>query len=102
MTALAEKARPGCEGLMCLPYLNGEKTPITDENARGVLFGLSYRHGPGEIARSVMEGVTFAMRDTIEICRSMGSMSLRSAPVAAARRVPFGGRFRQTSIRQTL
>lgn len=72
MTALAEKARPGCEGLMCLPYLNGEKTPITDENARGVLFGLSYRHGPGEIARSVMEGVTFAMRDTIEICRSMG------------------------------
>lgn len=57
---------------MCLPYLNGEKTPITDENARGVLFGLSYRHGPGEIARSVMEGVTFAMRDTIEICRSMG------------------------------
>lgn len=73
MTSLAAKARPGCEGLTFLPYLNGEKTPICDENARGVFFGLSYRHGINEICRSVMEGVTFAMRDSIEICREMGN-----------------------------
>ena len=72
MTALAAQARPGCEGLTFLPYLNGEKTPISDENARGVLFGLSFRHGLPEITRSVMEGVTFAMRDTVEICRELG------------------------------
>jgi len=72
MTGLAEKARPGCEGLVFLPYLNGEKTPISDENARGVFVGLSYRHGLPEICRSVMEGVTFGLRDTIEICREMG------------------------------
>lgn len=72
MTALASKARPGCEGLTFLPYLNGEKTPISDENARGVFFGLSFRHGLAEITRSVMEGVTFGLRDTIEICREMG------------------------------
>lgn len=72
MTAVAAQARPGCEGLMFLPYLNGEKTPISDENARGVFFGLSYRHGMNEICRSVMEGVTFAMRDSVEICREMG------------------------------
>lgn len=72
MTALAEKAAPGCEGLTFLPYLNGEKTPISDENARGVFFGLSLRHGLAEITRSVMEGVTFGLRDTIEICREMG------------------------------
>lgn len=72
MTALAEKAKPGCEGLAFLPYLNGEKTPMCDENARGVFFGLSYRHGLPEICRSVMEGVTFGLRDTIEICREMG------------------------------
>ena len=57
MTSLAVQAQPGCEGLTFLPYLNGEKTPISDENARGVLFGLSYRHGINEIARSVMEGI---------------------------------------------
>ena len=72
MTSLAAQATPGCEGLTFLPYLNGEKTPISDENARGVLFGLSYRHGINEIARSVMEGITFAMRDSVEICREMG------------------------------
>lgn len=72
MTGYAAKAAPGCEGLMFLPYLNGEKTPILDDNARGVFFGLSYRHGLHEICRSVMEGVTFGLRETIEICREMG------------------------------
>jgi xylulokinase len=72
MSSLAETAQPGSEGLTFLPYLNGEKTPWSDENARGVFFGLSYRHGLGNICRSVMEGVTFALRDTIEICRNMG------------------------------
>jgi xylulokinase len=69
MTDLAAKARPSSEGLMFLPYLNGERTPYPDENARGVFFGLSYRHGLGEICRSVMEGVTYSLRDTIEILR---------------------------------
>ncbi len=72
MTALAAQAQPGCEGLIYLPYLNGEKTPICDDKARSVFSGLSYRHGLNEICRSVMEGITFAMRDTVEICREMG------------------------------
>jgi xylulokinase len=72
MTSLAAEARIGSEGLSFLPYLNGEKTPHSDEDARGVFFGLSYRHGISEICRSVMEGVTFAMRDSIEICRELG------------------------------
>lgn len=72
MTSLAAQAQPGSEGLVFLPYLNGEKTPICDDKARGVFAGLSYRHGINEICRSVMEGVTFAMRDTVEICREMG------------------------------
>lgn len=72
MTELAAGVPAGSEGLTFLPYLNGEKTPHDDENARGVFFGLSYRHGMGDICRSVMEGVTFAMRDTIEICRELG------------------------------
>ncbi|MDR2163232.1 MAG: xylulokinase [Clostridiales Family XIII bacterium] len=71
MDKLAEKAVSGCEGLIFLPYLNGEKTPHDDANARGVFFGLSYRHSIVDICRSVMEGVTFALRDTIEICREL-------------------------------
>jgi xylulokinase len=72
MTALAEQSSPGSEGLTFLPYLNGEKTPLSDSNARAVFFGLSYRHDLADICRSVMEGVTFALRDTIEICREFG------------------------------
>jgi xylulokinase len=69
MTQLAGQARPASEGLTFLPYLNGERTPYPDENATGVFFGFSYRHGLSEICRSVMEGVTFSLRDTIEILR---------------------------------
>ncbi len=69
MTNLAGQAKPSSEGLVFLPYLNGERTPYPDENARGVFFGLSYRHGLPEICRAVMEGVTFSLRDTIEILR---------------------------------
>jgi xylulokinase len=69
MTGLAGQAKASSEGLLFLPYLNGERTPYPDENARGVFFGLSYRHGLGEICRSVMEGVTYSLRDTIEILR---------------------------------
>jgi xylulokinase len=69
MTDLASQAQPASEGLTFLPYLNGERTPYPDENARGVFFGLSYRHGLKEMCRSVMEGVTYSLRDTIEILR---------------------------------
>ncbi|MDO4312210.1 MAG: xylulokinase [Eubacteriales bacterium] len=72
MTGLAKQVAPGSEGLIFLPYFNGDKTPINDENARAVFFGLSYRHDLGAMCRSVMEGVTFSLRDTIEICREKG------------------------------
>lgn len=72
MTGLAAKTQAGSKGLVFLPYLNGEKTPILDENARGVFCGLSYLHGQSELVRSVMEGVAFALRDMIEILRGGG------------------------------
>lgn len=72
MTELAGQAPVGGEGLTFLPYLNGESTPHVDPDARGVFFGLSYRHGLPHICRSVMEGVTFSLRDTIEILREFG------------------------------
>jgi len=69
MTNLASNANVGSEGLVFLPYLNGERTPYPDPYAKGVFLGLSYRHGLNEVSRSVMEGVTFSLRDTIELLR---------------------------------
>ncbi len=72
MTRWAGNAVPGSEGLIFLPYLNGERTPHPNPDARGVFFGLSTRHGKEEICRSVMEGVTYSLNDTVEILRNKG------------------------------
>lgn len=71
ITQQAAEAPVGSEGLFFLPYLTGERTPHADPCARACWIGLSLRHGKAHMARSVMEGATFAMRDTLEIIRSM-------------------------------
>jgi xylulokinase len=76
-SAAAAEVEPGAEGLLFLPYLLGERTPHMDARARGVFFGLALRHGRGHLARAVMEGVAFAMRDSLEIFRSMGVSTQR-------------------------
>jgi len=75
-TAAAE-VEPGAEGLIFLPYLLGERTPHMDARARGVFFGLALRHSRSHLVRAVMEGVAFAMRDSLEIFRSMGVSTQR-------------------------
>lgn len=72
LDALADAVQPGSEGLIFLPYLTGERTPHPDPYARGVFFGLTLRHGLGHMARAVMEGVTFGLRDALEIMRDLG------------------------------
>ncbi len=59
----------GSEGLIFLPYLTGERAPYADPNARGVFFGLSLRHAAGHFVRSVLEGVAFGLRDSLEVIR---------------------------------
>ncbi|MBE3100702.1 MAG: xylulokinase [Firmicutes bacterium] len=71
MSNQAEKAAPGCEGLIYLPYLMGERTPHLDPYAKGVFFGLSAKHGRREMFRSVMEGVCYSLRDCLEIIKDM-------------------------------
>ena len=71
ITQQAAEAPAGSEGLFFLPYLTGERTPHADPNARASWIGLSLRHGKGHMARAVMEGATFAMRDTLEIIKEM-------------------------------
>ena len=67
----AAKASPGCDGLYFLPYLAGERTPHADPDARGCFVGLTLAHQRGQVARAIMEGVTYSMRDSLEIIQSM-------------------------------
>jgi xylulokinase len=62
----------GANGIVYLPYLMGERTPHLDPDARGVFFGLSAIHTKKDMLRAVMEGVTFSLRDCLEIIRATG------------------------------
>jgi xylulokinase len=71
LTEEAKKTPPGSEGLYFLPYLSGERTPHADPFARGCFVGLTLAHQRGHLVRSVLEGVTFSMRDSLEIFRGL-------------------------------
>jgi xylulokinase len=67
-----DKVPAGAEGLLYLPYLMGERSPHLDPSARGVFFGMSPRHHKEEMLRAVMEGVTYSLKDCLEIIKQMG------------------------------
>ncbi|MGI9470563.1 MAG: xylulokinase [Rubripirellula sp.] len=71
-TAEAADIAPGSGGLLFLPYLNGERTPHADPHARGSFVGMNLTHTRAHMTRSVMEGVTFALRDSLAIIESLG------------------------------
>jgi xylulokinase len=81
IAALASAARPGADGLVFLPYLEGERAPIWDPAARGVFFGLSTAHGRPEMARAVLEGVAFAVRHVLETFEDATGRPLRALRV---------------------
>jgi xylulokinase len=61
----------GAERLLYLPYLMGERTPHLDPNARGMFFGLSAMHTKKHMLRAVLEGVSYSLRDCVEVFRDM-------------------------------
>ncbi|MCC8192737.1 MAG: xylulokinase [Ruminococcus sp.] len=67
----AETVEVGSNRLLYLPYLMGERTPHLDPDARGVFFGLSAMHTKKDMLRSVLEGVSYSLRDCIEVFREM-------------------------------
>lgn len=72
LNAEAETVRPGADGLIFLPYLQGERTPHRDASARGALLGLSLAHSRAHVTRAVLEGVCFALRDSLTILQELG------------------------------
>jgi xylulokinase len=86
LTRAASLAPAGCQGLLFLPYLTGERTPHPDPQARGAFVGLTVLHGRNHIIRSVLEGVSFGLRDSLELVRGLG------VPIAQVRASGGGAR----------
>ena len=76
LAAAAGSVPAGSEGLLFLPYLSGERTPHPDPLARGAFVGLTVRHGRDHLTRSVLEGVSFGLRDSFELIRAAGGADL--------------------------
>jgi xylulokinase len=72
VSELAASVPAGCDGLIFLPYLAGERSPIWDPDAKGVLFGLSFDKTRGHLYRSVMEGVAFSLHHNIRTAAAAG------------------------------
>ena len=86
ITEAAAMAPPGCEGLLFLPYLTGERTPHPDPDARGVFFGATLRTEKPWLARAVLEGVAYALKDSFTLLADIG------VPVAQVRASGGGAR----------
>lgn len=69
----ATDSPPGSRGLLWLPYLQGERTPHLDADARGALVGLTTAHGRADIVRAVLEGVAFSLRDAAQAIQGIGA-----------------------------
>ncbi len=83
--ALADEggqAPPGCEGLLFLPYLTGERTPHPDPLARGAFVGLTARHTRPYLTRAVLEGVAFGLRDSFELIKASPAALIREVRVS--------------------
>ena len=69
----ATDSPPGSRGLLWLPYLQGERTPHLDADARGALMGLTTAHRRADIVRAVLEGVAFSVRDAAQAIQGVGA-----------------------------
>ena len=68
----SESAPAGCDGLLFLPYLSGERTPYPDPLARGAFVGLTVRHKRAHMTRAVLEGVAFGLKDSFTLIQNAG------------------------------
>ncbi|MEB8338906.1 FGGY-family carbohydrate kinase [Streptomyces endophyticus] len=72
LLGLAEKSGPGANGLLMLPYFAGERTPVDDPRARGVIAGLTLGHTRGDLYRAALEATAFGVRHNIEALEAAG------------------------------
>lgn len=88
LTKEAERVPPGAEGLLFLPYLSGERTPHMDPAARGAWIGLSLAHRREHLVRAVLEGVAFALKDSLVRIQGLGASPEELRSVGGGMRSP--------------
>jgi xylulokinase len=86
LLAEAAGALPGSDGLVALPYFAGERTPLFDPLARGVVAGLTLRHGRGHLYRALLEATGFGVRHNLETIESAGGEARRLVAVGGGTR----------------
>ena len=78
LSKLAEESPPGANGLVALPYFAGERTPLNDPDAKGVIFGLSLRHARSDVYRAILEGIGYGIAHNLEV---MGREGIRPSRI---------------------
>ncbi|MDJ0818184.1 MAG: FGGY-family carbohydrate kinase [Desulfobacterales bacterium] len=81
---LARQSSPGAGGITSLPYFAGERTPLHDPNAKGVIFGMSLSSTPGDLYRSLQEAVGYGIRHNIEELEKAGARAARILAIGGA------------------
>ena len=89
LTAEATLSPRGAHGLFWLPYLMGERTPHLDALARGAWIGLTAKHQRADMIRSILEGVSYSLRDGLEIIRELGAPVVNVRLSGGGARSPF-------------
>ncbi|MGI6694637.1 MAG: xylulokinase [Christensenellales bacterium] len=89
MTDLAKASPIGANRLLYLPYLMGERTPHLDPDCRGVFFGLSAMHNRGDLVRAVLEGISYSLKDCLDILDGMGAKPESMLLTGGGARSPF-------------
>lgn len=79
---------PGSRGLVVLPYFSGERTPINDPEARGVICGLTLAHDRGHVYRSILEGTAYGIAHNLEVMREAGGEPRRIVAVGGGANNP--------------
>lgn len=77
----AAQVPPGSRGLLVLPYFAGERTPLFDPEARGMIAGLTLSHGRPELYRAVLEGIGYGVRHNLEAMAAAGGQATRLVAV---------------------
>lgn len=73
LNEIAQETPPGSDGVVFLPYMAGERSPIWDPNAKGVYYGLDFNKTKGHMVRAAMEGVAFSLKHNLDIAEDTGA-----------------------------
>ena len=73
LNEIAERIAPGSDGVVFLPYMSGERSPIWNPNAKGVFYGLDFSKTKGHMVRACMEGVALSLKHNLEVAKEAGA-----------------------------